>query len=359
MNINDKSNKYVIDFAQEDSFHAGSKARSDINTILCGHGYTYIGIAPSKSQKRSSFDKISKNIKDIIEIIEKTKNIQPESIVLMQHPFAISTMGYRIIKSICKGKKSTFIILIHDIESIRWNKGSKQISKEISLLKMADYIIAHNDAMKKRLMQFDESFSRKAYTLNLFDYLIKPSCDDTRAKFEKNIVIAGNLSKEKSPYIYRLNDLKPKNITFDLYGSGYSKKDEHSIRYMGVFKPEDIPFRNGFGLVWDGDSIDTCSGNTGEYTRINNPHKLSLYMAAGIPVIVWKESAIAKFVEENKVGISIESLFELDEKIGAITEDEYNKFIDNVAVISERVHNGFYIRNAMERICRVIHNREK
>ncbi|NRO11242.1 Beta-1,6-galactofuranosyltransferase WbbI [Lactobacillus helveticus] len=48
--------------------------------------------------------------------------------------------------------------------------------------------------------------------------------------------------------------------------------------------------------------------NTGNYLRYNDPHKLSLYLASGIPVIIWKKAAEAKFVEENKVGITVDSL---------------------------------------------------
>lgn len=41
-----------------------------------------------------------------------------------------------------------------------------------------------------------------------------------------------------------------------------------------------------FGLVWDGNSMDTCTGNYGSYLRINDPHKVSLYLSSGLPIIV-------------------------------------------------------------------------
>lgn len=61
--------------------------------------------------------------------------------------------------------------------------------------------------------------------------------------------------------------------------------------WHGSFKPEESP--EHLQGVWDGDSVDTCAGNTGAYLRYNNPHKTSLYLACGMPVIVWKEAAIA------------------------------------------------------------------
>ena len=53
-----------------------------------------------------------------------------------------------------------------------------------------------------------------------------------------------------------------------------------------------------WGLVWDGNSIDTCSGNFGEYLRLNAPFKFSLYLAAKRPVVVWRESAMAEYVRK-------------------------------------------------------------
>ena len=59
---------------------------------------------------------------------------------------------------------------------------------------------------------------------------------------------------------------------------------------------EDIVQEGNLGLIWDGasDSSDEDIGMK-NYTRYNNPHKLSCYMAAGLPVIVWEKSAISKF----------------------------------------------------------------
>ena len=56
--------------------------------------------------------------------------------------------------------------------------------------------------------------------------------------------------------------------------------------YFGSFLPDELPaaLEGGFGLVWDGDSAETCSGVFGEYLRYNNSHKASLYLASGFPL---------------------------------------------------------------------------
>ena len=36
-----------------------------------------------------------------------------------------------------------------------------------------------------------------------------------------------------------------------------------------------------------------------DYLRINNPHKTSLYLACGIPIITWNKAAIAQYVRKK------------------------------------------------------------
>ena len=73
-------------------------------------------------------------------------------------------------------------------------------------------------------------------------------------------------------------------------------------------------------------------------------------MATGIPVIVWKESALASFVEENKIGYTVNSLSELEEIFKNMTKEDYENLINSVKVIQNKVINGKYILTAVERI---------
>ena len=78
----------------------------------------------------------------------------------------------------------------------------------------------------------------------------------------------------------------------------------------------------------------------GNYLRYNSPHKLSLYIAAGMPVIVWKNSALSEYIEQKNIGITVNSLLELDEKIGDISEEEYKEILRNVRVEGEKLRKG-------------------
>lgn len=128
--------------------------------------------------------------------------------------------------------------------------------------------------------------------------------------------------------------------------------------YIGSFPGDIVPkhISSNFGLVWDGESLEDCDkgGNFGQYLRINNPHKFSLYIAAGIPVIVWKKSALANFVQKNGIGICIDSISDIDNVMKKITQNEYKSLLMNVALLQEKVTTGFFLRNALNKSLEII-----
>ncbi len=103
-----------------------------------------------------------------------------------------------------------------------------------------------------------------------------------------------------------------------------------------------------YGLVWVGDSIDTCKGCKGEYLKINNPHKLSLYLAVGLPVIIWDEVTEAEFVKRENVGLTVSSLYELPDKLAVISDSDYTVMKNNAARIGEKLRNGEYMTRALK-----------
>ena len=81
--------------------------------------------------------------------------------------------------------------------------------------------------------------------------------------------------------------------------------------------------------------------------RYNNPHKLSLYLSSGLPVIIWKQAAEATFVEKNGVGYTVKSLYEIPELMKKISENEYKNITENVSRISKKLINGEYMQLAL------------
>ena len=103
-------------------------------------------------------------------------------------------------------------------------------------------------------------------------------------------------------------------------------------------------------MIWDGDSAETWSGVYGNYLRFNNSHKASLYLAAGFPVVVWKESALAHFILEKKCGLAVASLYDLKTELDTLTEEEYKEMLQSARQIGSQLREGRYLKAALAKL---------
>lgn len=248
------------------------------------------------------------------------------------------------------------ILLVHDLETLRnssqgQTKGLFQsvVKKEECLaLSMADYVIVHNSLMVDTLSEVFNLDKCKQISLGIFDYLLSSSDYSNDCSGDDAVAIAGNLSSEKAGYLSNL----PNDVAFNLYGLNLTASLPENARYFGSFDSEELPFliSGKYGLVWDGCSTCTCSGSFGDYLKINNPFKASLYLASGLPLIVWNQSAIARFVVDEDVGIVIDSLDNLGEVLSEISDQSYNEMKSRVYEVSSKVRSGFYSSSAINSV---------
>ncbi|WP_324722180.1 hypothetical protein [Latilactobacillus curvatus] len=280
--------------------------------------------------------------------ISKLRN-KAENILFIQYPAVID----RFIEK--ADTKFNLVAIIHDLQSIR---GSKTVEDEIKVLNRFSTVISHNSSMTNYLRV--NGFKNSIVELELFDYLHDSKLQvKSNSFFKKRVTFAGNLNKSR--FITKLDSLK--SIDFLLYGllDDPSKLDNlNNVEYKGSLPSDTIvnELEGEFGLVWDGEEIETCSGILGNYLKFNNPHKISLYLAANKPVIVWKESAVAKFVEKNKVGITISSLQELDPILSSMSKEEYEELEQNVKKVKLKIADGYYTKKAVKNILSQFSNEE-
>ena len=100
--------------------------------------------------------------------------------------------------------------------------------------------------------------------------------------------------------------------------------------------------------MWDGPGADTCRGVYGEYLRYNDPHKASLYLAAGLPVAIWEGAALAAFIEEAGAGFAAASVAEAAARAAAMPEEEYMTYFRNAAALGARLRRGEFLKTALE-----------
>lgn len=342
---------YYITRYTGNSIDAGTKAPKDINIICKGNKWVNVPFV-NPGGSCNSIKKIAVNINNWRQLYKLTS---PGDFVLYQHPMYFGTRFADQYITKFKKKGIKCIALIHDLESLRNYTSSSDNAKssykygDLVLLKKFDYIIAHNKKMKEYLV--NNGFeSRNIVCLEIFDYLCETPL--IKPKPGNRVAIAGNLDAEKCGYIYEFA-LKNPQIEVNVFGGNYSKKlGIKNIYYKGSYSPEEITGKldGAFGVVWDGPTIDGCTGTTGEYLKFNNPHKTSMYLASGIPVITWKKAAIADFVLENNIGIVVDKLEGISNILQLISERKYYAMVSNVEKISKHLREGYYFNRAIELI---------
>ncbi|MFR8033336.1 MAG: hypothetical protein ACLU6W_04860 [Lachnospiraceae bacterium] len=338
--------KYCIIEKKMYENHAGAKAREDIATILLQE--KWIPFVVHHSEQKGTLDKLKMAFLTHRDWRYVYKHIPAGADLILQYPLAmypkVSMLAIPILKKL-KEKNVRRIFLIHDLESLRGGDSSR----ERAFLNEADVIIAHNSHMIQYLRNIGYK-NKKMISLDIFDYLMKESdCCHKNIDDWKTVAIAGNLRKDKAGYVYLLDKLNA-DVRFYLYGPNYEGKEEgKNVTYQGQYSPEQLPekLQCGFGLVWDGPSLEKCGGNMGKYLKYNNPHKTSLYLASGIPVIIWKEAAMADLINEKQVGLVVDSLEDISDKFRKLQEEEYTKLKKNAEKLGKQLRTGAMLKTAI------------
>ena len=335
---------------------AGIKARDDVDAILEQNGFRALKICiPAEDRSRQNpAQKALYHLKLSRIWSECLRPAGKGDVIVIQFPI----VNHSVLLAGCVGKArkrgAAVYLLIHDLEILRAAmRGSTSAKEKMrlrleeeSLLKNCDGIIVHNSSMKKKLASMGIPAS-KMVVLGIFDYLA-PRTGYSHTGKDMPVVIAGALVPHKAGYAYNL----PDDTGFNLYGVGYEGKEKDNVRYLGSFPPAELPevMEGSFGLVWDGDSTKTCSGTYGEYLRINNPHKVSLYLASGMPVIIWREAALAEFITKNQCGITVDSLDEIRGRISAMTPEEYEALRLGTRNVADKLRGGKFTKRALRKL---------
>ncbi len=336
---------------------AGIKARDDADAIMQKAGFCPITVtAPQDRENLSRINKLLVHFKVVWCWNKAVKSVKAGDCVLLQFPAVNHSIFLDSVIKKLKNKNVKVAALLHDLELLRLSlegeSGAAQSwrlkKEELSVMRLFDKIIVHNDKMLDYINREMGIEKDRLVNLEIFDYLCEIPPQKTVENF-RSVIIAGNLNPQKCKYVYNL----PENVCFELYGPNFKGENAGNITYHGSFDPKELPFvlSGGFGLVWDGVSADTCTGVWGEYLKYNNPHKTSLYLASGIPVVIWDKAALADFVIKNGCGIAVGSLCELKDRLDKITPQMYVTMRQNAMAVSKKLTDGYFLNKAIGEVC--------
>ena len=322
---------------------AANKARTDVETILDQEGFLDIGPRhdPAASTARRRLD-------DFAGIVKAAARVKRGDTLLVQYPLR----GYfNYITRRAKAKGARIIILIHDLESLREKRLTAE--KEAQRLSRADHIIATSAAMGRHLRSI--GVDKPMSSLDAWDYLTTTDPIPARVRSgadDRRVAYAGALNRRQNRFLWNWGDVI-KGYDVDIYGSGF-RMDQvaRAERFYdhGFVESEKIiaGMTSDYGLEWEGTSLDSCKGDYGEYLAVNTPHKVSLYIRAQLPIIIWSGAAMAPFVVANKIGFTVDTLSQIDEKMAKVTAEQYAEMKANVEAMSRLISSGHFTRRAVK-----------
>lgn len=353
--------KYLICTSFGEAFNAASKARRDAETIAQRAGYIPVIFTGGRTGDGSLRAAIRLAVSGIRNWRNLMRTVENGSLVLIQYPHYPLKSAHLMKWILPRAKKKKglkFIALIHDLDSVRelHTNGAQYSDREV--LPLFDAVICHNEKMKAYLA--DNGLEpERLIPLDFFDYLTEGAPDSSARKQEDGMAVAGNLSPEKSGYLTawlkkesRRDGKEGELFPVHLYGKGMKEENlPKRVILHGAVPADQLPgrIRGGAGLVWDGPEAETCSGPSGSYLKLNNPHKASLYLAAGMPVFVWREAAIAGEILEAGAGLAVDTPAQAEEALRRLTAEEYGRMAENARRIGMEIREGKFLLRALER----------
>ncbi|HJG66686.1 MAG TPA: hypothetical protein K8V14_05155 [Staphylococcus ureilyticus] len=328
--------KYILSWQDSAQNTGGVKAKKDTELFLNEEGFTAIKIPAGR-------------IKKLLYVLFKLPFILMRirsGVIAVQFPTGTWTILDLITRYVKNLSGAKLVYIIHDIETLRyWSESDNDRKKEIELrlLKRADGIISLNAKMTEWLRS--KGVKVPIENMCIWDY-DNPQPVREIGEYNRTVGLAGNLDKVQ--FLKKI----PSDINIYVYGPNKESDYPDNVKYVGNFSPDLLPlkFKESFGLVWDGDEINTCSGPLGNYLKYNDPHKLSMYLSSGIPVVIWSKAATAEFVKNVKVGILIDNLNSLNTELNNINEDEYKIMCSNAVNLSKKMRKGYFLKTALQNL---------
>lgn len=332
-----------------DTASAGNKAKTDIEAVMAGMGMRNAGLPRTAYANKAAHFAMT-----LAGVLKSPFSLRRGDVLVLQYPLK---KYYAAVCRMARFRGAKVVTVIHDLGSFR--RKALTPGQEVARLSHSDCLVAHNGSMKAYLEQ--AGCRMPIVTLDIFDYLsaARPEVN-TLHSAPYTIVYAGALNRRKNAFLYEWGGCIS-TYRVRVYGNGFEPAcAEGADRFdaPGYVESDGLiaTVRGDFGLVWDGGSLDACTGPWGEYLKINTPHKTSLYLRCGLPLIIWSGAAMARFVSDNGIGLCVDSLRRLDDVLAAVTPEDYRRMADNVAIVSRRIASGHYIKTALEEAFEIIRN---
>ena len=257
-------------------------------------------------------------------------------VIIMQYPtwngkryeemFVAKIKAYRGVK---------LIIFVHDIEQLMFNAPEESLQETIALLNRADALILSSEKMREYLEKHGLRCNR-IFIQEVWDFYTRTNW--VPSKFNRIIHFTGK--RERFPFINSWN----KQTCLETYENDVTIPENCNVRNSPYMENNQLiatlGSKGGFGLIWADEYQDN-------YYKYNQPFKIAIFIAAGLPVLVKRGTHVSKFVQKTGVGLVIDSLEEADNIVQNIDESKYWELVENVKRQQFPITNGHYTRKVL------------
>ncbi|KRN27700.1 beta-1,6-galactofuranosyltransferase [Lactobacillus selangorensis] len=287
-------------------------------------GYRYLDIQ-RYDRKGESMDGLYGRIDGL------TAAVRPGDLLVYQYPayignqFEVSFGEHMYVRHV------NFVPFVHDAEMVRF--GVDPGFDEILYLNLTAANVVANSSLEKVLR--DAGAHQPMILQHEWDYLTTQPLNTK--PLERKVVLAGTFIKSD------LLSTWQQETPLIAFGPNNDQIPAPNVDYRGQFDQTTLfdQLPNALGLAWD-------TGDTyGNYTKYNNPYKISLYLAKGLPVIVWKDAGIAPFIAENHLGYLISSLDDIDVLMSSLSDQDLAERQQHVQKFAPLVRNGYFARHLL------------
>lgn len=274
------------------------------------------------------------------QVREITSTIKDNDMVIFQSPsWNGDAFDAELVREIRRHRNIRLGIFIHDVMSMMAGGTEEDYRETIENCNMADLIIVPTEDMlnflRKRGLKVKKTLIQPMWDLPFGEELRSPELD-------RRILFSG--SPEKFDFVSRWNYDIPLWVFADGdFADSDPREDGRNVLFEGWKNTTDLLIeytRGGFGLVWN-------PGQQPDYYKCSQPHKLSGYLAAGIPVIIQKGLSHAQTVADYELGCVVDSLDEAADKVRTVTEEEYRRLAENTRNIGDLIRGGFFTKKLL------------
>lgn len=319
------------------------RARQDVQQIAAECGYAVIAFPLEKTVDKW-WQQLAQYGQNVLEWGKLFFKLHHGDLLLVQyplHPLRTAPIA-RYALHLLQWKGAKTAAFVHDLDSLRQPGDPSARWSDQELLPGFDRVIVHNDRMADYVAGQGVK-AESVLPLPLFDCLTNEPIPERVLSAE--VCVAGNLTRKRSRY---LHDLPRKKVHWHLYGEGWKGKNKRAdITWHGG---KMTAMAGSFGLCWAGMSTRVCTGSQGAYMMLASPRTVSIYLAQGLPVILWKWAALADFVRENKLGLVVDTIDDIPAAIAALTAEDYADMAANARAWGEKLRRGDMTREALERL---------